>query len=74
MTVVGIREIKKEFIDSYEAVIKAEENDEENEAMLMDLREDMEFVGGMLFRSLDGKERKDIKTWGDLYEYITNRR
>ena len=74
MTVVGIREIKKEFIDSYEAVIKAEENDEENEAMLMDLREDMEFVGGMLFRSLDDKERKDIKTWGDLYEYITNRR
>ena len=71
MTVVGIREIKKEFIDSYEAVIKAEENNGGNEAMLMDLREDMEFAGGMLFRSLGDKERKHIKTWGDLYEYVT---
>lgn len=71
MTVAGIAEVKKEFIDAYEAVVKAEEDNEENKAMLMDLKEDMEFVGGMLFQYLDDEERKDIKTWKDLYEYAT---
>lgn len=71
MIVAGIAEVKKEFIDAYEAVVKAEEDNEENKAMLMDLREDMEFVGGMLFQYLDDEERKDIKTWKDLYEYVT---
>ena len=69
MTVAGIAEIKEDFIKAYESLEDAENNGEENGALVMDLREDMEFLGGMLYQSLSSEEREVVKTWGDLCEY-----